>query len=179
MRIPYISTAKPAVLCSQENTATYLPNYWRLALAILFLTFYLRPAALLGTAAIALSMYHHYNRIKQQQQRERERRGNGTDSAAAAPEMPQDPNEQLLSAAYTIGAWMLVVYTRCMPILMLAMVLATASVLLHAVARRAPSEYRHRGRHLLGYTLSEVLGRSAPPTADADPRLLFKQLLQV
>lgn len=55
--------------------------------------------------------------------------------------------------------WLLVAYTRCLPVLLLGAVVALVAVLVHCGLRRAPSEYRHRGRQLLGFTWRQVLGR--------------------
>lgn len=155
---------KPALL--QENFATFLPNYLRLAAAVMLATFYLRPKALLGAAAVALSMYRSVGALLQRQRREQHAAvvaaaGGGLNGARAAARPPADPNEQAVNALVAVSTWVLVAYTRCMPMLLLGAWGALVAVLAHCALRRAPSEYRHKGRQLLGYTWQQVLGRGA------------------
>ncbi|KAL4419286.1 hypothetical protein ABPG77_008336 [Micractinium sp. CCAP 211/92] len=165
---------------TEENFATFLPNYLRLAAAVMLATFYLRPKALLGAAAVALSMYRSVGALLQRQRREQQaaavaaamRAPNGT-RAAARP--PADPNEQGVNALVAVSTWVLVAYTRCMPMLLLGAWGALVAVLAHCALRRAPSEYRHKGRQLLGYTWQQVLGREPVPDG-SDPRALFREL---
>lgn len=162
----------------------YLPNYLRVAVSILLLVMYLRPAALLGTAGVALSAYLGVRRALRRQAAQQAAAeaaaagGQATpprqltfgDAAAGGEEDGQQP---ALGALSTLGAWLLAAYTRCFPMILLAAALSTLTILLHGTTRKAPSEARHRGQRPLGYTLAQVLGR-APP--GADPRLLFRQL---
>ena len=141
---------------------TFLPNYLRLAAGVLLATFYLRPKALLGAAAVVGSLYRSatlaYRRQQQQQ---------AAAAAGAAGGMPvnrrraeaADPNEQLVTAATTLLTWLLVAYTRCLPMLMLGSAASLVAVLVHCGVRRAPSEYRYKGRQPLGFTWQQVLGR--------------------
>ena len=128
----------------QENFVTFLPNYLRLAAGVLLATFYLRPKALLGAAAVVGSLYRSatlaYRRQQQQQQAAAAAgAAAGTDGRAARQQQQQqpqanaaagmpvnrrwaagtDPNEQLVTAATTLLTWLLVAYTRCLPMLML------------------------------------------------------------
>ena len=64
-----------------------------------------------------------------------------------------------MTAASTVATWVLVAYTRCLPVLLLGMAAALVVVLLHCALRRAHSEQRHKGRQPLGYTWQQVLGR--------------------
>ena len=168
----------------QENFVTFLPNYLRLAAGVLLATFYLRPKALLGAAAVVGSLYRSatlaYRRQQQQQQAAAAAgAAAGTDGRAARQQQQQqpqanaaagmpvnrrwaagtDPNEQLVTAATTLLTWLLVAYTRCLPMLMLGSAASLAVVLVHCGVRRAPSEYRHKGRQPLGFTWQQVLGR--------------------
>ena len=70
-----------------------------------------------------------------------------------------DPNEQLVTAALTVVTWLLVAYTRCIPVLLLGMAASLVAVLAHCGLRRAPSEHRYKGRLLLGFTLRQLLGQ--------------------
>jgi hypothetical protein len=173
-------TPRPHAHPTQENLVGYLPNYLRLAAAVVLLTFYLRPKALLGAAAVVYTMYATMTRAVQQQRRrqqqqQQQQQGGGGGGGAAAPAPPADPNDQLLAAATMVATWFVVAYTRCLPIMLLGVALAAAAVLLHAASRRGASEYRYRGRAPLGFSLWQVLGREAAP-AGSDPRAVFKQL---
>lgn len=150
----------------QENFVAFLPNYLRLAAAMVLATFYLRPRALLGAAAVAYSVYRSVGAALERQRREQAAAaaaaGGGPYGARPAARPPADPNEQAVNALVALVTWVLVAYTRCMPVLLLGAVGALAAVLAHCALRRAPSEYRHKGRQLLGYTWRQVLGRGAP-----------------
>lgn len=158
----------------QENFVSFLPNYLRLAAAVLLATFYLRPKALLGAAALAVSLYRSISRALERQAADaaaaqhggRARGGIGRGPAAAAAAgaaggAAADPNEQLITAGLTVVTWVLVAYTRCMPVLLLGMVASLVAVLAHCGLRRAPSEYRYKGRQPLGFTLRQLLGQGA------------------
>jgi len=141
------------------------------------LTFYLRPKALLGAAAVAYTLYTTLSRAVAQQQQQQQQQQAGGAAAPAARRAPpaEDPAAQLMAAAMMVGTWILVAYTRCLPIMALSLALAAAAVLAHAATRRGVSEYRCRGRPTLGFSLWQVLGRQPAPPG-SDPRLLFKQL---
>jgi hypothetical protein len=152
---------------------------------VLLATFYLRPKALLGAAAVVGSLYRSATlayRRQQQQQQAASAAGAvaGTDGRAVRQQQQQqqqqanatagipvnrrraagtDPNEQLVTAATTLLTWLLVAYTRCLPMLLLGSAASLAVVLVHCGVRRAPSEYRHKGRQPLGFTWQQVLGR--------------------
>lgn len=128
--------------------------------------------ALLGAAAVIFSMYRAVSREVARQRAEAEAAAAGSaggrgraaapaGAAAAGAAGAGDPGEQVLSAALMLVTWVLVGYTRCLPILLLGAVAALAAVLVHCGLRRAPSEYRHRGRAPLGFTLAQLLGRGA------------------
>jgi hypothetical protein len=165
----------------QENFVVFVPNYLRLAVGVFLATFYLRPRALLGAAAVLFSTYRSirmaYQTQVQQQQRQQAaaaavaasraqserqqlwRQAQQAQHTVAAAAAAPDPNEQAVTALATVVTWLLVAYTRCLPILLLGAVAALVAVLLHCALRRAPSEYRYKGRLLLGYTWRQVLGR--------------------
>lgn len=88
--------------------------------------------------------------------------GRGAAAAGAgAAARAGDPAEQAFNAGLMLVTWVLVGYTRCLPILLLGAVAALGAVLAHCGLRRAPSEYRHRGRTPLGFTWRQLLGRGA------------------
>lgn len=170
---------------------TFLPNYLRLGVAVLLATFYLRPKALLGAAAVAYSMWRAvssaYRRqqataeaaaAQQQgagQQQQRATQGRGRPGATAAGR-GGDANEQLSAGLATIVTWVLVAYTRCLPVLLLGAALVLLATLLHTCLRRGPSEHRYSGRQPLGFTLQQVVAGTPVAPPGADPRLLFRQL---
>lgn len=182
----YISSTR--AFLRQENFVTFLPNYLRLSLAVLLLTFYLRPRALLGAAAVGYSTYRaltrayrqHVQRQQQQQrqhqrQRQQQQRGQQEGGAVAAVSVDSG-SDQIVSGLTTVATWVLVAYTRCMPILLLGSLLALLATLLHTALRQAPSEHRHSGRQPLGYGFGEVLRGTPAGGGAADPRNLFRQL---
>jgi len=134
------------------------------------LTLYLRPKAVLGAAAIALStainLPHALALASDPAARERRRQ----------QQQQEDPSAQMWRSLLMIATWLIVAYTRCVPVLMLGMMLAAGCIVCHASARQAPSEVRYRGREPLGYSLGQVLGMQ-PVQGGADPRLVLKQLV--
>ncbi len=148
---------------------TFLPNYLRLAAGVMLATFYLRPKALLGAAAVAFSLYRSIALAMRRQHAEAAaaaetaQQGGGRQQHVAAAQRAAvaaaDPNEQMVTAAATVVTWLLVAYTRCMPMMFLGVVNSLVVVLLHSALRRAPSELRHKGRQLLGFTWRQLLGR--------------------
>ncbi|KAL4424091.1 hypothetical protein ABPG75_001392 [Micractinium tetrahymenae] len=165
---------------TEESFVTFLPNYLRLAGAVLLATFYLRPKALLGAAAVAYSMYRTVGAALERQRQELQQQqaaaaGGGANGSRAAARPPANPNEQAVNALLAVVTWLLVAYTRCLPMLLLGAAASLAAVLAHCALRRAPSEYRHKGRQLLGYTWRQVLGREPVPDG-SDPRALFREL---
>ena len=149
----------------QENFVAFLPKYLRLAAAVLLATFYLRPKALLGAAALALSIFRTLTRALERQAAEAAAAAAGGAGRGAAGAAPADPNEQLVTAGLTVVTWLLVAYTRCVPVLLLGMASSLVAVLVHCGLRRAPSEYRYKGRQPLGFTLRQLLGQGALPGA--------------
>lgn len=138
------------------------------------LTLYLRPIAIFGAAAIAISAAYNINKAMQQQQQQRTA-NDATNQGTAPPTAPQ--TQSSIGAGLAIGTWLVVVYTRCMPIIFLGLILGGGVVSTHAGLRQSPSETRYRGRTPLSYTIYQVLGRQPAPTG-SDPRLVFKQLGQ-
>jgi hypothetical protein len=156
-----------------ENLAAFLPNYLRLAAALVLAAFYLRPRALLGAAALGAAAWLGGGRALEAQQREA-----GAAAAAARAGRPAPAREPTgaLAALGMLATWILVARTGCMPILLLGALAAAAACAAHAAARRAPSELRHRGRAPLGWPFRAVVGAGPPPPAGGDPRLLFREL---
>lgn len=86
-------------------------------------------------------------------------RQQGSSSGGGGRAAAADPNEHIITAGLTVLTWFLVAWSRCMPVLLLGSVNALLAVLLHCGLRRAPSEYRYRGRAPLGFTWSQLVGR--------------------
>ena len=161
-------------LCERldENCVVYATNYLRVVALVVMLTLYLKPIAVFGAAALALSITYNINRALEQQRRaadpqnhQQQRRGGGVD---------QSPLGGAILAAAT---WLIVALTKCIPIILLGLVNATLVVLTHACVRKSPSEMRYRGRTMYSYTFAQVVRRQAVPPGN-DPLLVFKQLLQ-
>jgi hypothetical protein len=134
-----------------------MANYLRVAASIVMLTFYLRPLALLGGAALAYSLYRHvYGAIEQQRRQQQQQ---------AEQQQPDNPNEQILSVVSGIGTWLLVAYTKCVPVVALGLFLSSIAVLVHASLRRGQTEHRLRGRQIFGL----FVGAGAEPPRDAAP----------
>ena len=129
-------------------------------------TLYLRPIAVFGAAAIAVSAAYNINNAMNQQQPT-------TDAAPPPPAAPQ--SQASLAAGLAAFTWVVVVYTRCMPIIFLGLVIGAIVVLMHAGLRQSPSEMRYRGRLLHSYTFYQVIGREPVP-AGSDARLVFTQI---
>lgn len=163
--VPGVLRRNPPRTLPQENFVAFLPNYLHLAAAVLLATFYLRPKALLGAAAVAYSMYRSVGAVLERQRREQQQlaaaAGPRLNGARPAARPPADPTEQAVNALVAVSTWVLVAYTRCLPVLLLGAYGALVAVLAHCSLRRAPSEQRHKGRQLLGYTWQQVLGRGA------------------
>jgi hypothetical protein len=148
-----------------------------MAFAVVVMTLYLRPRAVIGVIALCISIVLQLRRIT-----DHHRTGGGPErvntNALSAPRIRGDVPTAVQGPASTIVAlltWILVAYSRCIPILLLGVFLASLAVTMHAGARQAPSEERYRGRERVSYSLVEVLGWR-PVVADSDPRLVFKQL---
>lgn len=145
----------------------YLPNYLRVALAILLLVMYLRPVALFGTAAVAVNVFVHTRRTLRRQLRQQQ---------AGLPHRrsESDAQDTPMAILSTLATWLLVAYTRCFSLIALAALLSAFTILLHAAGRKALSESRYRGKTPLGYRLEQVLGL-APVNQGQDPFLVFRQ----
>jgi PRA1 family protein len=186
-------------LLPQENAAFYCTNYLRCLLFILMLTLYLRPIAVVGALVLAITISFNLNTALELQQRRLDAAA-GAAAAAAAPTAPQSP----LGAVLAVAAWLAVMYTRCMPIIILGLSIGMLICLLHASLHTSPSELRLRRGNVNhaaatssnpithhfyrlnrfaaasaaaphSYTLGQVLGRQPSPPG-CDPRLVFKQL---
>ena len=129
-----------------------------------------QPKALLGAAAVAVSMYRSLGLALRRQQAEAAAGAAGSEGRGRQPPLAQqraqqqqqqrtDPNESAVTAATTVVTWLLVAYTRCLPMLLLGATASLVAVLVHCALRRAPSESRHKGRQPLGYSWRQVLGR--------------------
>ncbi|KAG7674060.1 hypothetical protein NADE_004252 [Nannochloris sp. 'desiccata'] len=193
----YTFPASLDLLCEriEENAAFYCTNYLRCLLFILVLTLYLRPIAVLGALVLAVTISFNINTAIEQQRR---RLGVGAQGEAAAAANAAAPTtlQSPLGAVLAISTWIAVVYTRCMPIILLGVSIGLVICLLHASLRTSPSELRLRGSSANAtanpitlhfqrfnraaaaphsYTLGQVLGRQPCPPG-CDPRLLFKQV---
>jgi hypothetical protein len=150
------------------------------------LTLYLRPIAVVGTLILAVTLSFNINTAIETQQRRLDAANGGGAAAAAAPTTPQSP----LAAVLAIATWITVVYTRCMPIILLGLSIGLLICVLHATLHTSSSEQRrgtnpislhfHRNRAAASaaphsYTLKQVLGRQPVPPG-CDPRLLFRQI---
>lgn len=169
----YTVPASLDLLCErmEENGAVYITNYLRVMLLILMLTLYLRPIAIFGAAAIAVSAGYNINKAMQQQQQQQ----TPPRDATAPPTALQ--SQSSTGAVLAVLTWLVVVYTRCMPIVFLGLLIGGGVVLTHAALRSSPSESRYRGRTTLSYTILQVLGRRQVPPG-SDSRLVFKQVGQ-
>jgi len=136
----------------------------------MMLTMYLRPLAVVGAAALALSAYFSL--------RHAFALASETGARTQARSEQEDSTEYIFRGALSVGTWITVAYTRCVPVLLLGFLLALWAIAIHATLRPAPSETRHRGRTPLGYTVAQCIGRQ-PVAGGADARLVFKQLLFV
>lgn len=130
----------------QENLVYYFGNYMRVFLCILVLMTYLRPRSIVGIAVLGFNVYSNYERAlqasrgTQQQQQEIGSADLGGGSS----------NKTILIAALT---WMAMVYSKCMPILLLAMMVSVVVIMVHAASRASASECRYRGKRPIAYSL--------------------------
>lgn len=153
------------IVPTQENLMQYVANYVRIFIMVILLTMYLRPKAILGVAAIVFSAIHHLRRINRMQRVER--------AAERAVENGHIGNN--INSIMTLVVWVIVVYTKCTPILFLGFILASLTILTHAAVRQSPTEARYRGRVVLSYSFAQMLGRQSVPEGN-DTWLVFKQL---
>ena len=142
----------------QENLVYYVGNYLRLSLVILLLMTYLRPKSIVGIVVIACNIYSNYDALVVSQSQGTRARG-----------QPADSNRTIFMAILT---WIAMIYSKCMPILSLALLVSMGVIMLHASLRRAPSEDRYRGRKPISYSFESVL-RGLP----RDSRRVFRELL--
>jgi hypothetical protein len=109
-----------------ENVVYYVGNYVRLSCLVLLLCTYLRPKSLFGIALMAYNAYNSYSAYNAY-------------SGVSKQAEPARPN-----AVITIVTWLVMVYSKCIPIVLLAMTVSVAAIFFHAGLRRAPSETRRR-----------------------------------
>jgi hypothetical protein len=118
-----------------ENIVCFLANYLRVGAAILLLCTYLRPKAVFGIALMAYNLYTGYRALatpSAPQSQSRHARITRT-----TPPAPANP-------AIAILTWFVMVYSKCVPIVALALLLSAISISLHASLRRTVSETRCR-----------------------------------
>lgn len=166
------------------------------------LTLYLRPKAVFGVAALAISIYTNLSKIIQQQQHHQQqyqgrkefasptsnqsthRIAHSDKNTTNIPRIHNSsqtqyndaalPMDTLPNSILAVATWFLVAYTRCIPVLLLAICLSLSFTFVHASSRAAPSESRYKGKLPLSYSIWQVIGRES---SNGDPRLLFKQIL--
>ena len=88
--------------------------------------------------------------------------------------MSQGDTWGALRAMLTLAAYIVVIYTRCLGVLLRSVTLTGCLVSLHAALRRARSEYLTRGPRL-GVSMLAVLGLEQAPVG-MDPHRLFKEM---
>jgi hypothetical protein len=121
-----------------ENIVCYLANYLRVGAAVLLLCTYLRPKALFGIALMAYNIYTGYSSLV------------ATGRASSRPSPPAPPaslstaSTAATNPAVAILTWFVMVYSKCLPIVALALTLSIIVISLHASLRRSPSETRSR-----------------------------------
>ncbi|KFM23323.1 hypothetical protein F751_1019 [Auxenochlorella protothecoides] len=120
---------------AEENLVRWAPNYLRLALLVVMLTFYLRPPALLGAAALALSMLRAAALAGAADPTpgghpaatDAVEGAAAQQAALAASQAQSGPGQQALTLLLAAGAWAVVAWTRCLPILALGAGLGTGT----------------------------------------------------
>jgi len=156
----------------QENLVVYICNYIRVALLILLMVTYLRPKAILGILALG---YSGYNALKMLESASRRKEIGGIRSLQHKEELEK---WDLGQASYNksmmaIMTWFLIIYSRCMPIILLAILLSGLFILMHASLMKSVSEHKVRGRKVLSYRFMEVIRNSS---RTGDPRFLLREL---
>lgn len=141
---------------------------------------YIRPRAILGAAALAFSIVHYVRRFSRMQRAASTARGREHELAENNSGMSATHNSPLFNPVLTLVVWVIVIYTKCAPILFLGSNLALITILLHASIRQSPTEarYRARGRTVLSYSFAQLF-RYQPVPDRMDTWLVFKQLWHV
>lgn len=121
---------------------------------------YLRPKSIVGIILIAYNIYSSYDLLVASQP--------GV-VGADARQKNAGSNRTIFMAGVT---WLAMVYSKCIPIISLALLVSLFVIMLHASLRRASSEGRYRGRKPISYSFDSVL-RGLP----RDSRTVFVELL--
>lgn len=135
----------------------FLGNYMRMALLILMLTTYLRPKALLGVIALGYNIFSGMKKIR------------SLNANRNPQERLQERNMNNVDAVVALLTWLLVVYSKCTSIILLAFVLSSMFVLVHASLHTSYSESKWRGKERLSYSFFEVMRGKRGHGGD-DPR---------
>jgi hypothetical protein len=130
---------------------------------------YLRPKAILGILALG------YNTFQMLGPSARREESGGNRSLQRKEELEK---WDLGHASYNrsimaIMTWFLMIYSRCMPIVVLALLLSGVFIVMHASLIKSVSEQKARGKKALSYQLMEVIRNSSK---NGDPRSLFREL---
>lgn len=144
-------------ICMQENLVYYAGNYMRISLIILVLMTYLRPKSVVGIVVLAYTIYSNYQVLVAAQVR-----GGG-------PRHHDTSNRTIVMAMLT---WVAMIYSKCMPIISLALLVSLGVIMLHASHRRAPSETRYKGRKPISYSFESVV-KGLP----RDSRRVYKEIV--
>lgn len=158
-----------------ENYVKYCSNYLRVTVAILITTLYLRPIAVLGAAALLTSGYFSViAAVRNQNVLNRDSSGQ-QHSAKGSNQNPEFSSQSQMSAWMMIASWLIIVYTRCIPIIALGLLMSLLFILLHSSLREAPSESRYRGSAPISFSISQVIGLEERPE-NSDTKLMFKEI---
>lgn len=138
----------------------YAGNYMRVSLVILVLMTYLRPRSIVGIVVLAYTMYSNYS--------------NMVAAAALGESRREETNSNSNNRTLAMGllTWVAMIYSKCMPIISLALLVSLGGVMLHASLRRAPSEMRYKGRRPISYSFESVV-RGLP----RDSRRVYRELV--
>jgi hypothetical protein len=174
----------------EDNLVTFLPNYLRMFLIIFLLTFYLKPKALIGAIAICINVYVNRNAFFVSQQQQPSTQAPRQHIPSPSQQQQQQQQQPHINPTVAIICSIIAMVTNCLPTTILATLLSTLFILLHASITRSPSDLHHhhhrsniknRGRKSsistaepLGWSLSQVILKN--DNNDNDTRLLFKQL---
>jgi len=124
-----------------ENLVYYLGNYLRVGLFLLLICTYLRPKSVLGIAVLGYNVYWNQGVLGS-------REAGRTNSGSA------DVSKQ--NSVIMLVTWLIMIYSKCMPIIALSLVLSLAVIVLHAGLRRSHSEGKFRGKLKLSYSFRSV-----------------------
>lgn len=139
---------------------------------ILLMVTYLRPKAILGILALGYSSYNAF-RMLESASRRKEIGGNRSLQRHVEIEKWDIGQASYNKSIMAIMTWFLMIYSRCMPIITLAMLLSGVFILIHASLIKSVSEHKARGKNVLSYQFMEVIRNSS---GNGDPRSLFREL---